>query len=108
MSRADASGPGGVLTSPRQTNSEMLRGPLSGHVMIFIPLNARPKPRPFADLIEAAEAVERERLDQVGRAARWRSSPPCVAADRRRLEAPGAPAGIDEVILDRRQAHDRR
>src|SRR5258706_14129489 len=56
----------------------------------------------------ACEAIEGESLDQGMIAPRRHGMTHGLAAHRRRLEAPGAPSGIQKEALDRRHAHDGR
>src|SRR5215510_12153339 len=67
QSRSERSlGSGMSRTSPPQTNSEMLRGPFSGQLRIFMTASMSHRRRAlFADLVEIDEAVEAERRDQV-------------------------------------------
>src|SRR5258708_22766031 len=63
-------GSGIDLTSPPQTNSEILRGPLSGQCMIFIGraprLVADRSRAPFADEVEGAGAIEGQGPEKSG------------------------------------------
>ena len=61
----------------------------------------------LADLNEMREAVEGEGLDQVRRLSAGNGLREVLAADRCRLEPPGAPARIDEIALQRRDPHNR-
>src|SRR5215813_8225512 len=103
-------GSGIGFTSPPQANSLMLRGPFSGQFMTFMVSSRSMSDRRcalFADLRIVDEAIEIERLDEIVRAVIGDGMRHRHAADRRCLEAPGAPAAVDVVVLDRRQAHDR-
>src|SRR5215475_9624257 len=101
-------GSGIGFTSPPQANSLMLRGPLSGQFMIFMAFSRSMSDRGrtlFADLRILDETVEIERLDQLVRAVVGDGVRHGHAAHRRGLEAPGAPAAVDVIVLDRREAH---
>src|SRR4030095_571613 len=104
-SSSDA-GSGIGFTSPPQANSLMLRGPLRGQFMTFMALSLSMADRGrafFADLRVFDEAVQVERLDELVRIVVGDGVRHGHAADRCRLEAPGAPAAVDVVVLDRRQ-----
>src|SRR5206468_2628680 len=60
----------------------------------------------FAHLKELVKSLEPERLQDLGRLARRHRLGHALAADRRRLEPPGAPAGIEVVVFDRCSPHD--
>src|SRR5207244_5791029 len=103
---APASTSGNGLTSPRQTNSEILRGPFSGQFKSFICASMPDRSCPsFADLNKVGEAIEREWLDELGRLAGCNGLGEALAAYGRCLESPCAPARVDEIVLNRREAH---
>src|SRR6516165_768129 len=98
---------GNGLTSPRYTNSEILRGPLSGQFKSFIcPSMPDRGCAALADLNEMREALEREWLNELGRLAPCNGFGETFATHGGRLESPCAPARVDEIILDRREPHD--
>ena len=88
----------------------MLRGPFERavHDLHGVALNDRPTPRPSRR--PARSASKRSSANGSSRSG-WRAGGDALghalAGHRRRLEAPGAPAGVDVVVLDRREAHDR-
>src|SRR6185369_5957722 len=104
-------GSGIGFTSPPQANSLMLRGPLRGQFMTFIALSLSMADRGralFADLRIFDETVQIEWLDEVMRRIVGDGVRHGKAADGSSLEAPGAPAAVDVIVLYRRQAHDGR
>src|SRR6478752_3922349 len=96
-----------ALSSGPWTNSCALRGPFSGQWISFIVSMPHRGRTLLANLLEAVEAVEGKGGDQVRRRAGRQAFRHPLAADRGGLEAPGAPAGVDEVVAHRRRAHHR-
>src|SRR5512143_2644977 len=84
-------GSGIGFTSPPQTNSEVLRGPLSGKFMILLGSLQRSMPDRgcalFADLLHLLEAGQAEGLDQLVRFVVGDGVGHGETTDRRRLEA---------------------
>src|SRR5436305_10932143 len=80
---------GNGLTSPRQTNSEILRGPLSGQLRSFICASMPDRGcAALADLNEIRKAIEREWRNELGRVAGCNGLGEALAADRRCLKTP--------------------
>src|SRR5580698_2702134 len=88
----------------------MTRGPFTGQVMSFIPWSGSSMAHRRGALLArqgvALKAVEGEGPDERMRFIARHRVTHCFTGDRRRLETPGPPAGIEIEAPHRCEAHD--